>query len=254
VIDASQSVKSSHAAARPHRDSALMWFPRLAAAKLPVPNTEFVEFNSDKLFRLDGWDICFDFPFDKLKAACKRIGYPVFLRTDLASAKYCGPELFLVDSPRRLVECVFRILTDISIKRRLSDTRAIMVREYLTIDSMFEAIGGLPIGREWRLFADQRLTKCHHFYWQEGDIRDARTCDGWLTPAGVRKNLLRAQEVDPQEMEALNKIARRAAKSIGYGRWSLDVARDVHGKWWVIDMAADFCPTHGRFMGGNCEH
>ena len=53
-------------------------------------------------------------------------------------------------------------------------TSAFLVREFLEIPAAFEAFGGLPIGREWRFFADQESVLCRHFYWPEAAFEGHR--------------------------------------------------------------------------------
>ena len=55
---------------------------------------------------LDGEAMSGDFPMDQLAAACERIGYPAFLRTDLACAKHEGPAGYKVAREADLNRCV----------------------------------------------------------------------------------------------------------------------------------------------------
>jgi hypothetical protein len=217
--------------------SALLWFPPVAAAGLPVLPTEFVKFDSANLFQCHkGGEIRFNFPLNQLMAACKRIGYPVLLRPDLAGTKCALPEPFMVDNREHMVKCLLESLSG----PRDKDMRAIMVRRYLPIEPTFVTrLGG--IGREWRLFAGECRRRCHHFYWEEKhkDSQFASYCND----AG--KDVRKAErEIDPQQKAVLYKMAARAAKAIGYGAWSVDFGRDVNGKWWLMDMAANLCSRH----------
>jgi hypothetical protein len=60
--------------------------------------------------------------------------------------------------------------------------QAFMVREYLSIDSVFTAFGELPVGREWRVFAGLDGVRCHHFYWPE----DAKGAPNLSPVSGIR--------------------------------------------------------------------
>jgi len=46
---------------------------------------------------------------------------------------------------------------------------AFMVREFLDLDASFKAFGGLPIAREWRIFASPEKVICYHPYWPAED-------------------------------------------------------------------------------------
>jgi hypothetical protein len=217
----------------PDPNSALLWFPPVAEAGLPVPRTEFVQYDPSSLWPLLDGQPMNGFPLGELRNACERIGYPAFLRTDLASAKHYGPKAFRVARPDRLEECIFRTFEDNCLKDLSGGTQAFMVREYLSIDSMFTAFGGLPIGREWRVFADQDGGRCHHFYWPEDAFSYERNL-----PATWQADLaIAATSLDEERRASLYDMAHRAVRAIGYSAWSVDFALDTSGKWWLIDMA-----------------
>jgi len=152
----------------PDPNSALIWFPPIQAAGLPVPRTMFVEYEPMSLWPIcDGQEPRADFPIEKLKETAALMGYPLFVRTDLASAKHDGPKSYRANSEADLLRCLGRTFEDNACKDIVDFTRCWMLREFLTIGHSFTAFGGLPIGREWRFFADQDGLKCHHFYWPE---------------------------------------------------------------------------------------
>jgi len=228
----------------PIPDSALNWFPPIAAAGLPVPSTEFVLYDPFALYPVLDGEPMGDFPTEALHDACKRIGFPVFLRTDLASAKHGGPSAFKVDSPDRLMQCVFETFEDNCLKDIAGATHAFMVRQYVAIQHTFTAFRGLPIGREWRFFADQANVLCHHFYWPEEALTNAQTQGlDWR----VQLHEL-ASPLVTNDLAALSDMALRAVGAIGAGAWSVDFALDVDGKWWLIDMA-----TAGRSWHPDCS-
>jgi hypothetical protein len=75
----------------PNPNGALLWFPPVEQAGLPVPRTEFVHYEPSWLWPvLDGEAAAREFRMEELVAACEKIGYPAFLHTDLASAKHDG--------------------------------------------------------------------------------------------------------------------------------------------------------------------
>lgn len=217
----------------PDPNSALIWFPPIRDAGLRVPKTEFVEFDHESLWPiLDGEGIRDDFPMEKLKEACKRIGYPVFIRTDLSSAKHDGPISFRAESDDDLWRCVCRTFEDNACKDLASFVRAWMVREWIDIQSSFTAFGGLAIGREWRFFADQDKVICHHFYWPKDAFEGWGIEDGWQDKLRELSTPLPPEFLDPLESWAL-----KAVRSIGHDAWSIDFALDKGGTFWLIDMA-----------------
>jgi hypothetical protein len=215
-------------------NSALIWFPPIEAAGLPVPRTKFVEYEPMSLWpTCDGQDPLPNFPLAALKEAAAEIGYPVFVRTDLASAKHDGPKSYRADNEADLLRCFCRTFEDNACKDIVDFTRCWMFREFLTIGHSFIGFGGLPIGREWRFFADQDGVKCHHFYWpQEAFERGFGVPDDWR-----EKLAILSVEPDDATLEMLSAMALKAVRAIGENCWSVDFALDESGKWWLIDMA-----------------
>lgn len=228
----------------PDPDSALIWFPATQRAGLPVPRTEFVEFDPDMLWpTCDGNTARDDFPMQKMIEACDRIGYPVFIRTDLSSAKHDGPRAFRADSSDDLWRCVMSTFEDNACKDLASFVRAWMIREWINVEASFTAFGGLAIGREWRFFANQQGVVCKHFYWPEEAFEHVHTDDSrWREKLEILGGRMNAAEES-----TLSNLASRAARAIGEHEWSVDFAFDVAGKPWLIDMAraeSSWHPNH----------
>lgn len=149
-------------------NSAYIWFPPIQAAGLPVPRTEIVRYNPQDLFpMLDGQKYGDGFPLDEMHAACERIGFPVFVRSDLSSAKHANKRAWLVEDKDSLLAAVYETFEDNELKWLASETSAFMLREYLPLKHSFIAFGGLPISRERRYFVEQDGAKCSHPYWPE---------------------------------------------------------------------------------------
>jgi hypothetical protein len=75
-IESGRKESRRGAALGPDPNCALIWFPPIEHAGLPVPRTEFIEFNPDSLLPvLDGLPMG-EFPMDKLEEAGARVGYP----------------------------------------------------------------------------------------------------------------------------------------------------------------------------------
>ncbi len=231
----------------PDPNSALIWFPPIERAGLPVPKTEFVEYNPNSLFPLLDGQPMGDFPMKELEQACERVGYPCFLRTDLASSKHDGPRSFKVSGPAELPQAVYLTFESNCLKDLAPFTRAFMVREWITIPAAFTAFGGLAIGTEWRFFADQESARCHHFYWPEEAFEYSFDRPG-AGPADWQERLKRlAAEPDQEILGRLEAMAFDAARAVGAGAWSIDFALDARGKYWLIDMAraeASWHPDH----------
>ena len=141
------------------------------------------------------------------------------------------------------MRCVFETFEDNCLKDIAGATHAFMVRQYVAIQHTFTAFLGLPIGREWRFFADQDKVLCQHFYWPEDALNIVQT-----TGLNWRVQLRElAAPLGANDLSALLGMALRAVRAIGAGAWSVDFALDVDGKWWLIDMA-----TAGRSWHPKC--
>jgi hypothetical protein len=220
----------------PALNSALVWCPPLLAAGLPVPRTEFVGFEPEQLWpTCDGQAALDSFPMPEIEKACERIGYPVFIRTDLSSAKHSGPEAYRANSKADLWRCCCLTFEDNALKDIASFARAFMVREWLDLPAGFTCFSGHPISREWRFFAHQTAVLCEHFYWPEDAFESYAEWSKEMP--GNWRGILRAQSKPPDDLVVLRSMALKACQAIGKGTWSADFAADRSGKWWLTDMA-----------------
>jgi hypothetical protein len=235
------------------RNSMLYWFPPIEAAGLPVPKTEIVRFDNRTLWpALDGAPIP-DVPWDDFRAACERIGLPCFVRSDQSSAKHDGPSAYRIDTLEKLEDVLVQTFED-SVCKDL-EVLAFAFRAWLDLEAPFRAFGlggkGHPIAREWRLFATGNRCLCSHFYWPEGAITGmGPDCEDW------RQKLATLGEPLPEpELGKLERLAVEAVRALGEQptrAWSVDFAKDIDGRWWLIDMAAaesswhpEDCPYRG---------
>lgn len=218
-------------------NSALIWFPKIEVAGLPVPRTIFVPYSHHEMLSIfDGEDTP---ERPRLMAACEEalsiVGYPAFIRSDLTSAKHSGPKCYKVTTPEELPSRVIGTIEDNEMKlwTERHGAKAIMVREFLELDAAFSCFADLPIAREWRFFADPERVLCWHPYWPEFSLMDSfyrGEPEGW-------RDILADHHTEPACMDELRALAIRAASVQDGGVWSVDFARDRTGKWWLIDMA-----------------
>jgi hypothetical protein len=219
------------------KNSALLWFPAIEAAGLPVPRTILIEYDHAEFMGIieDGRvvSVSVQAKVREVTEACCKIGYPCFLRTDLTSAKHQGPDYYMVNDESEVMIKLFRTIEDSEIKLwPHAKSSALMVREFLDLNASFTAFHRLPIAREFRMFADSEKLLCHHPYWPEDSIQ---FYDG-IEPAGW-KEALRHHHNEPGCLQGISLMAIKAARACGSNAWSVDFAEDAHGKWWLIDMA-----------------
>ena len=222
-------------------NSALYWLPAtrdVAAnyAEVHVPQTEIIRFDfMESLGVLEG-ERPEALPYSKLEAAARDLGWPAFLRTDLSSAKDEGMSAIRVTGPDSVPGVVSRLMHDTA--EKTMRPAAFLVREWIDIESTFEAFGGLPIGVEFRVTATPDRHLCTHYYWPQEKIRKA----------SVPANVVESRQSDlaaaprPPWLGAAAQTAAAAANARGgvddpQRAWSVDFARDETGDWWLIDMA-----------------
>jgi hypothetical protein len=216
--------------------SALYWLPRITSV-LPewVPRTEIIPYDHIAAVCMLEGQAWAGWPkiLASVADAAKSIGYPVFIRSDLASAKHSGPSAYRATDESELSRVLGATVEDNELKFWLEGgCDAFMVREFLTLEAPFVAFHGLPIAREWRLFANASEIVCAHPYWPA----DVLKFDG-DEPTGWQEQLATTHE-QPQEWQLLCDTAMAAARACELDTaWSVDFARDVNGKWWLIDMA-----------------
>lgn len=216
-------------------NSATIWLPAIEAAGLRVPKTIMVPYNhaSTACFIDDGsgkqedWDAV----VWGVREAASTIGYPVFIRTDLSSAKHRGIKAIRATCRDMIERCLAETIIDNEMKFGFGDIGPthIMVRQWLNLHHTFTAFRGLPIAREWRFFVDGERVICCHPYWPEGAVEEgAPSVDCWRGLMG---------ELNARPPMGIDELAVIAAKACGGDRWSVDFAVDYVGDWWLIDMA-----------------
>ena len=234
--------------AKVNLNSSLYWLPRIEAAGLPSPATVIIRYNHAKAVAvLEG---AASYQARRVVTGIRQAidtitGLPAFIRTDLASAKHNGPNDYLLKGTSReeILTVFWRTVEATEMKLWLSpfQPRAVLVRQFLHLNTSFRAFGGHPIAREWRYFSQDALLVCRHFYWPEEAIK---FWENLPPPQGWRKQLKALAQPPPP---ALDKLAARAAQALSPGAWSIDFAQDRQGKWWLIDcaLAADsWHPDH----------
>lgn len=235
-------------------NSATIWLPAIEAAgprEMRVPKTIMVPYShasvacfiDDGSGKQEDWDAV----VSGVKDAANAIGYPVFIRTDLASAKHSGIKAIRATCQDDVERCIAEVVIDNEMKFGFGDIGPthIMVRQWLNLHHTFTAYHGLPIAREWRFFADGERVICCHPYWPEGAVGEGKpsVCD-WRE---------RLHDISAPPPMGLKGLAIKAAEACGGDRWSVDFAVDYVGDWWLIDMARmerswhwPGCPNGGK--------
>jgi len=228
-------------------NSALYWYANLARASrektialnAKMPRTYFVAYNHPLAVSQveNESEEKYDFNVEEVRRVARKIGYPVFVRTDLGSAKHAGPDAYK-PIPNRMKRVLARLVEDQEMKYWIAPVspRAFMIREWLDLEYDFVAFNGHRIANEWRVFVRDDKVLCTHFYWPEVAIEFHFDQE----PVNWRERLRDLSlRLSTPELESIERDAIQAARvNNRHDQWSVDFARDVDAKtWWLIDMA-----------------
>lgn len=222
-------------------NSALYWLPAAVEAadfydELHVPETEIIEFDfMDSLMMLEGARPD-SFPWGELDTAACELGWPVFIRTDLSSAKHDGLDGVQAAHADAVEEVAVGLVRDAA--KKMMRSSAFLVREWIDIDSEFEAFDGLPIGVEFRVFATPDEALCTHYYWPEDSIEKASLPERcWQIERDHLEHARKPGWMDAAAMTAAFEADFQHGIDVPGRAWSVDFARDESGDWYLIDMA-----------------
>lgn len=223
-----------------NKSSMLYWYPKIKDLDIPQPETEIVKLD---LSREEYMNLCdYDFSgiekhWDEILEAARKIGFPLFIRTDETSNKhdwkrscYVTNEDNLKNHIANLVE--FSFMADIT----GLPINAIVFRKYILMKNLFTAFyGDMPVNPEMRFFVKDGKLMCYHWYWVEDAIEQGTPKDKlpikW-------KDILRQtkRSMSGNEILWLENEAEKVAKALP-GFWSVDFCQAKNGTWYLIDMA-----------------
>lgn len=209
-------------------NSMLYWYPKIKG-KVPTPKTVFVPVHCFETSWLDG-----NIPASlilEVKRAANSLGYPAFMRTEQLSAKHEWSRTCFVESEAVIAQHLYNLIEahyltlDMQMDAR---PKAIILREFLHLRSFFTAYSGMPVAREFRMFATNGKIECIHPYWPRDAIREGRpSVKNW-------RSLATKLEADPP-LEAFE-IVKTASKEFTE-QMSFDVCELEDGRWMLTDMA-----------------
>lgn len=215
-------------------NSALLWFPKIQAAGLPVPATHFIPYKHAEILSMFDGEVSGEFLRleEEINTFIERQNASCFIRTDLGSAKHSG----VLKVTSHCGPVLFDLLEDQEMKFWMTPhgPKAIMLREWLILDASFKAFRNLPINREFRFFASAEKVLCWHPYWPADALEehvDEDVYPNW------RAELANLQQITDEEVAKLSELAVRAASAQESLAWSVDFAKDTAGQYWLIDMA-----------------
>jgi hypothetical protein len=210
--------------------SMLYWFPKIQGCGVPIPKTKIVEIPFKNLVcLLDGEPLPQKY-VNAITEACKEIGFPLFMRTDMGSAKHSWRyTCYVPDAEGLHITNLIDETLCCGIFGEL-DPHALVFREFLPLYSTFKAFSDMPVAKERRYFIKDGHVVCHHPYWIPEAI------EGHCEEPDWQDKLRELNEESSDEIIRLTLYAHNIA-SILKGYWSVDFAYSTNGSWYLIDMA-----------------
>ena len=214
-------------------DSMLIWYPKIKDLPIPQPKTEIIILTKKELKAL--WTESVPTTLTKkVQKVCDRMGYPCFLRTDLASGKHSWKDSCFIDGKTELWKHIYEVTSFNLIADILGlDFKALVIREYIPMDTKFTAFwSDMPVNPERRYFIKNGKVLCHHPYWIEEAIAESK-----LPSISNWREVVKEMNIETSdEIELLTAYAEMVAERfIGY--WSIDFCKAQDGRWILIDMA-----------------
>lgn len=221
-------------------DSMLVWYPKIKDLPISQPETEMLVLTEEELKVLINENVPKSI-VEKVKPICDRMGYPCFLRTDLASGKHSWKDSCFVDSPKELWKHIFEVVSfNLMADIFGLDFKALVIREFIPMATGFTAFyGDMPVNPERRYFIRDGKIICHHPYWIEEAIEESKqpSVSNWRE---ISKELNRETR---EEIDLLTKYAELVAEQFE-GFWSVDFCKAKDGRWILIDMASGMKSWH----------
>ncbi|MDO8452442.1 MAG: hypothetical protein Q7S79_01685, partial [bacterium] len=142
--------------------SMLHWWPKVKDLGVPVPKTEIVLLTSEEL--REWWDKDGRLPeavVAQIATTCKKLGFPVFIRTDVMSAKLISPYRSVITNESDIVGAAMDLSEAHSNSFGTPSAQAFVVREHLDLVSAFKSRLGKPVTAERRYFIRDGRLECH---------------------------------------------------------------------------------------------
>jgi len=221
-FDINQFIEASKLSSMDH------WFPKTKDLPIPQPRTEVaLTTGTDSWLKFLQEPALFSDNAQHLKDVAKKLGYPLFIRTDQSSAKHSYIDTCMVESEDRLMRNIYCLIEE----NEMCDlnVQTLYFRSFIELRGAFRAFNKMPIAPERRYFVKDGEVLCHHPYWPEAAIKDPDHEDWESRLRGI--NFQEACEVI-----LLKRYATIISMAVP-GCWSVDFAKAKNGVWYFIDMA-----------------
>ncbi len=238
--------------------SLVYWFPLLKNIAVAQPRTEWILVDRGAMRDLvvpptDWKDLSPELRRVVMKsiAISGRIGFPLFLRSDLTSGKHDWKDTCFVEKPEHLYHHLSQmVLANEDAGMVGVPYTALVFREFLELEWKFKAFQGqMPVAKERRYFVQDGEILCHHPYWPPkaiwgAEIDEERVADELWRPLLDDLNFESSSEI-----HQLSAYAREISEILS-GYWSIDFAQGQNGQWYFLDAAMGYISYHWK----DCPH
>jgi len=223
-----------------NKSSLLYWHPKIKDLGIPIPKTEKIMLTEQekKIYYKGGGD-CFN--LDRLtevvsEVIAEKFSLPVFLRTDEFSGKHFWKKTCYLDKLENLESHLMEIIVGGKEAGMMGlPIEAMVVREYIEMDSKFNAFyGEMPVNPERRYFIKNGNVECHHPYWIEDAVERETSKD--MLPENW-KELAGEMNFESEDEVALLSGYSKVIATHFKDYWSVDYCKARNGRWILIDMA-----------------
>lgn len=230
-----------------NKNSLLYWYPKIQGLPIRQPETCWHPVDCFKVLDEPEYR---ESVVRQLQQIGERFNYPLFMRTDLASAKHYYDSTCHVRSAYDLGGNLFR-LADSNLASDLIFDH-IVLREHIPLAAKFKAFEGLPIAPERRYFVRDGEVLCKHMYWPAEALKfydppypdnlNIEDRKGYINRkrkevSDIAFQLLETMNRETDEEVALLTSYAEMVGQVLSGAWSVDFAKARNGDWILIDMA-----------------
>lgn len=220
------------------KNSLLYWYPKIKDLGIPTPQTETIilkKQHNELMSICDGDFSPIEDQQDDIYNKARKIGYPLFMRTDEFSAKHSWKNTCYVEKEEDLKSHIANLFEDSFCADMIGlPIRALVFRKYIPMKNLFNAFRGeMPVNPEVRLFIKDGKVICWHWYWIEEAIEQGTNYPlpkDWKQIIETHKKILEGSIID-----IITQTIKIAKVFDGY--WSVDFCLSKEKEWILIDMA-----------------
>jgi hypothetical protein len=153
------------------KDSFLYWYPKIRHLNIPQPKSSEIVI-TDNEFKQTFEGIPKTLIQKVRDIIYSHFELPVFIRTDQASGKHSWKDSCFHDGSKPLWKNLYGVIEFNHLADFMGlDFQAIVIREYIPMDSKFTAFWGqMPVNPERRYFIDNGKVLCHHCCSEDTEI------------------------------------------------------------------------------------